>query len=426
VPYTSRVADRVTVDIARWAAARQLAPIAVATFALGFGIIAAAWFTERSAQAQVIGCAFLVACVSAAHVARAMTGPKVTVATEWGRAACGLLAELAVYAGLAAAGGGILDGLSGPFGPMLRSTIVDRAGGHGAAGAWLLAVLAAVMLVLLHVADLCRAGPSARLPRLGSARLLLAGLALLLAGPRAALLLATVFSLLGLLHDLVRRGSSGDSGPSGARGGTVVAGYRGDGPLSAWIGGFVEGRLPPMTPLLVGLLVTCMLAGLGLRNLPGILVLTPAEAMLLAALGSSHLHDGRGDWRVPPLLQAGEYVFLAAAGYAGHVPAYVTFGLVAAVGLRHLDMAYRARNRVPLSWFMARRPSRLPRADWRGLGWEGRMILVGLALLLGLAPGVYLVLAAYLALLGAMDFLGGWSNASLVAAQLGGPPAVDR
>jgi hypothetical protein len=287
-------------------------------------------------------------------------------------------------------------------------------------------VLAAVILALLHVTDLCGAAPSARLPRLGPARLLLAGLALLLAGPRAALLAAIACSLLALLLALVRRGGTGDPGAPEASAATVVAGYRGDGPLSAWIGGFVEGRLPPMTPLLVGLLVTCMLAALGLRNLPGILVLTPAEAMLLAALGSSHLHDGRGDWRVPPLLQAGEYVFLAAAGYAGQVPVYVTFGLVAAVGLRHLDMAYRARNRVPLSWFMARRPSRLPRADWRGLGWEGRMILAGLALMLGITPLAYLVLAPYLALLAATDFLGGWSNASLVASRPGGYPAIDR
>ncbi len=387
----------------------------MATFSLGFGIVAAAWFSALSAQAQVIGCAFLAASVSTAPVARAMTGPRVTAATQWGRAACSLLAELAVYAGLAYSGGATWDGLTGPLGPALRSTIIDRVGGHGAAGAWLLAVIAAVILALYHVADLCGAGPSARLPRLGSLRLLLAGLALLLAGPRAALLVAIASSLLGLLHTLFRRGSS-RQGP-GASGAPVVAGYRGDGPLSAWIGGFVEGRLPPMTPLLVGLLVTCMLAALGLRNLPGIVVLTPAEAMLLAALGSSHLHDGRGDWRVPPLLQAGEYVFLAAAGYAGQVPAYVTFGLVAVVGLRHLDMAYRARNRVPLSWFMTRRPSRLPRADWRGLGWEGRMIAAGLALMLGITPLVYTALAAYLAVLAALDFLGGWSNASLVVSR---------
>jgi hypothetical protein len=423
MPYNSRVADRVTADVARWAVARQLAPIAVATFSLGFGIIAAAWFTELSGQAQATGCAFLVASVSTAQVARAMTGPRVTVATDWGRAACVLIAELAVYAGLAASGGEILDGLTGPFGPMLRSTIVDRAGGHGAAGAWLLATAAAVILALLHVADLCGADRSARLPRLGSLRLLLAGLALLLAGPRAALLVAIAVTLLRLVYTLFRRASTEDPAASSA---PVIAGYRGDGPLSAWIGGFVEGRLPPMMPLLVGLLVTCMLAALGLRNLPGILVLTPAEAMLLAALGSSHLHDGRGDWRVPALLQAGEYVFLAAAGYAGDVPAYVTFGLVAVVGLRHLDMAYRARNRVPLSWFMARRPSRLPRADWRGLGWEGRMIVAGLALLLGITPLAYMVLAAYLALVAAIDFLGGWSNASLVASSPAGRSLIDR
>jgi hypothetical protein len=179
---------------------------------------------------------------------------------------------------------------------------------------------------------------------------------------------------------------------------------------------------------MVGLLVTCMLAALGLRNLPGILVLAPAEAMLLATLGSSHLHDGPRDWRVPPLLQAGELVFLGAAGYAGHVPAPVTFGLITAVGLRHLDMAYRARNRVPLSWFMQRQWRRVPRADWRGFGWEGRMILAGIALMSGVTFAVYLAMAAYLLVLEAADYLTSWSNASLpargpVPGSAGLPPA---
>jgi Family of unknown function (DUF5941) len=400
---------------------RQVAPIAMASFSLGFAIIAAAWFTRLPAASQVIGLAFLVGSVVAARVARAMITPRVTAATEWGRAACVLLAELAVYAGLAggvslAAAGvsggasspsGAADGLAGPFGRMLQGGIVDRLGGHGAAGVWVLAVVAAVILALYHVTDLCSAGPAARMPRLGSLRLLLAGVAAVLVGPRMAVLVALVLSLLGLLYDLVRPADvvTPDT--------PVIAGYRGDGPLSAWIGGWVNGRLPPTPPLMVGLLVTCMLAALGLRNLPGILVLTPAEAMLLATLGSSHLHDGPRDWRVPPLLQAGEYVFLGAAGYAGHVPAPITFGLIAAVGLRHLDMAYRARNRVPLSWFMERHWPRLPRADWRGFGWEGRVILAGIALLGGITFGVYLALAAYLFLLEAADFLASWSNASL-------------
>jgi hypothetical protein len=246
------------------------------------------------------------------------------------------------------------------------------------------------------------------MPRLGSLRLLVVGVAALLTGPRLAMLVALVLCLLALLYALVRPGDTVTPDTP------VIAGYRGDGPLSAWIGGFVRGRLPPTPPLMVGLLVTCMLAALGLRNLPGILVLAPAEAMLLAALGSSHLHDGPRDWRVPPLLQAGEYVFLGAAGYAGHVAAPVTFGLIAAVGLRHLDMAYRARNRVPLSWFMERKWRRLPRADWRGFGWEGRMILAGIALMSGTTIAVYLGMAAYLLALEAVDYLASWSNANIL------------
>ena len=95
--------------------------------------------------------------------------------------------------------------------------------------------------------------------------------------------------------------------------------------------------------MLVGLLVTGVLAALGLGNLPGILVLTPIEAMMLAALGARHPHDGRLDWLVPALLLAGEGVFLAALGLARHVTPWVVFALLAAVLVRHVDLACRAR-----------------------------------------------------------------------------------
>src|SRR6202012_4704122 len=99
----------------------------------------------------------------------------VTAAATWGRAACVLLAELCVYAGLAGGvtlaggppGAASTDGLSGPLGPQLGGGIIGHAGGTGAAGVWLLAVLAAVILALHHVADLCAAGPAAGLARLG-------------------------------------------------------------------------------------------------------------------------------------------------------------------------------------------------------------------------------------------------------------------
>ena len=175
-----------------------------------------------------------------------------------------------------------------------------------------------------------------------------------------------------------------------------LAAYRGDGALASWVGALVDGRLPPLPPLLAGLLVTGVLAALGLGNLPGILVLTPIEAMMLAALGARHPHDGRLDWLVPALLLAGEGVFLAALGLARHVTPWVVFALLAAVLVRHVDLACRARA------------GRGIEADVLGLGWEGRMLLAGVAAAAGIVPFAYAVLSGYLWLLFIWDFLTGW------------------
>jgi hypothetical protein len=152
-----------------------------------------------------------------------------------------------------------------------------------------------------------------------------------------------------------------------------------------------------MAPLFVGLLVTGVLTALGLRNLPGILLLTPVEAMLLAAFASWHPHDGRSDWLVPPLLQAAEYVLIAEFGYAGHVWPPLTFAVVAIVGLRHVDLAYRVRGSLANG------------IDRRGLGWEGRMIVAGIAVVVGIAPLVYAALAIYLWWRVGRDWAIGWS-----------------
>jgi uncharacterized protein DUF5941 len=150
---------------------------------------------------------------------------------------------------------------------------------------------------------------------------------------------------------------------------------------------------------------------LGLQSLPGILVLTPVEAMLLASLATWHPHHGPRDWMVPPLLQAGEYWFIAALGFARHVPPTATFALVAAVALYHLDLAYRARNELVPSdeGPFVREEGQLSYSDRAGFGWDGRMIVCGLAAVAGIASVIYPLLALYLAGLMGRDWLAGWS-----------------
>ena len=162
----------------------------------------------------------------------------------------------------------------------------------------------------------------------------------------------------------------------------------------------MRGTLPPLLPVFVTLLVTCVLAALGLANLPGGLILLPVIVMLFPALGARHRHDGRLDWLAPPLIQTSECVFLAALGFSRHVAAPLVFALVAAVLLRHADLAYRARVGLGIP------------ADRFGLGWDGRMLLAGLAAAVGVAPFAYAVLTGYLWLLFCWDYLSGWLQAT--------------
>jgi len=217
-------------------------------------------------------------------------------------------------------------------------------------------------------------------------------------GPRLTFLVLLGWGLLAMGYLLA--GKIARSADLARPAGGGLAAYRDDGIVSRWIGGLVQGRLPPLPPVLVGLFVTSVLAALGLGNLPGILVLTPVEAMMLAALGAWHPHDGRLDWLVPALLMAGEGVFLAALGLSHRVAAWLVFTLLAAVVMRHVDVAFRARVGRGLP------------ADVFGLGWEGRMLLAGFAALAGLVPLAYALLSGYLWMLFIWDFLSGWLRAT--------------
>lgn len=413
------LADPAARDLAVWAARRRLTPAALYGISLGLGLIAALWFAELAVRAELLAVAALAGSFLVARVGSllAATGrqDRDRAVVAWLGTACGLLTELAVYAALAVSAGlGTgLAGLDGPFGGALRNTFVASGGGAGPAGVWRLAIAAMLVLAVRRLAGLSYEHTARTPGSLFSRSVLRLGeqAVTLPAGERFAVIAATaVFFgprltfvvLIGwgaaaagyVLAGQAARPAGQDQDP--VRPGGGLAAYRGDGGVAHWIGSLVQGRLPPLPPVLVGLFVTGVLAAVGLGDMPGVLLLTPVMMMMFAALGARHPHDGRLDWLVPALLMAGECVFLAAVGLSRHVAWWLVFLLLAAVVMRHIDLAFRARvgRGLPLDGF--------------GLGWEGRMLLAGLAAGAGLAPFAYAVISGYLGILFSWDFLSGW------------------
>jgi hypothetical protein len=425
---TQLIADPAARDMARWAAWRRLTPAALYGISLGLGLVAAVWFAELDVRAKLLAIpalagSFLFARTGSLLAATSREG-RISPLVGWLGIACGLLTEFALYAALAASSRlGQSAGLDGTFGGALHNTFVATWGGAGQAGVWRLAIAALLLLGVRKLAGLGyerTAGapvdlfPRSALRTLEQAITFPAGeryaviaLTSVFFGPRLTFLILLGWGVLAagyLLAGQIARsaglrdaaGVAGNRRPDGDDEDNGLAAYRGDGVLAHWAGALVDGRLPPLPPVLVGLLVTGMLAALGLGNLPGILVLTPIEAMMLAALGSRHPHDGRLDWLAPALLLAGEGVFLGALGLARQVTLWVVFALLAAVLVRHVDLACRARA------------GRGIEADVLGLGWEGRMLLAGVAATAGLVPFAYPALAGYLWLLFIWEFVTVW------------------
>jgi hypothetical protein len=433
--------------ISGWAVASWLSPASMAGISVALSLVAAGWFTAGTMADSSIGAVVLCGSYLTGRSARGLAGPLVG---SWARLpgerrlgqVGGIVADTVVIAALAVGGtvaagaavGSVAVGSAGSGaavgGSVLGATVLGatvrghhRVGGHlvgghvvrahlvgaplvggsvvplmngpvvsgsaagaaaaGQAGLWRLAIAVLVLMAIRQVAAACSdpAQPGREqeasiegliwrilaLPPGG--QMLLVAIVVPVWGDETALTGLACWAVVAIASMLVSRSAV----PAEVR---SIAACRDDGPLARWLGRPVRGQLVPLPPALTGLAAASVLAVLGLRDLPGLLLLAPVVAMLLAAVGSSHPHDGRFDWIAPALLQAGQYVYIVALGFASGVPALVIFILCALIALHYADLAGRPQGRT-------------------ALGWEGRMLAVGLGAALGIATFAYVVLAAY-------------------------------
>jgi hypothetical protein len=176
--------------------------------------------------------------------------------------------------------------------------------------------------------------------------------------------------------------------------------YRDDGPVCTALGRLARGMLPPLPGALVALVITAVLlvAGVGEQNTPALFA--PVVALLLTGPASTHPHNGRLDWLVPPIIRGIEYGYLAVLGFAQGVSAPLIYVLIAVLAYHHYDTVYRTRQRLwPQDWVFR-----------AGLGWEGRMLIVAFVGLSGLLPFAYAALAAYLGVLFGCESVTTWAR----------------
>ena len=437
--------DRLPGRLTGWAVERYLTPASVSGISLALGLCAAVWFSAGTSQDSVSGALALCASYLALRAARRLAGPAGTTAagamtrTSSASAAlaelCGTASELAVYAGLAV--GGYEAHSPGTWQLAVAATIV-------LAVRRTLAACSRPLLSNAHHPVVRALGELLACPPGG--RVALIAVAAPVWGARVTLLALLDWGIVATCYALAGHGpyraaaraadleqvpvpagvpaaaadSEGRAAPAAPSPGRPDSGLdpaldelisaaaarprkpkpkpkpvadpaavatlmacRDDGSVAVRLGQVVRGQFVPLPPAVAGLAATCFLAWLGMRNLPGVLILTPLVVLLLAGFGSTHAHDGRLDWLTPAVLLAAQLVYLATVGFSFRIPAPVTFGVCALTALRYVEIATSVR---PSIWHPP---------DTR-LGWEGRMLVAGLGPMFGIAIVGYLVLAAYL------------------------------
>ncbi len=370
-----------------WAQRRGIGLSSACGISVALAVCAATWLSAGSRADNFRGVAALSASylvlLAGRSIARsADPQPATASSTRWLAALAVRLSECAVYAGLAA----------------------GAAAQHWPA-TWALAV---AVLGLVSVRDLMTAcaippglgerssTPVQRLARVAltmppGGRILLIVLIAPAWGARVCLLALLDWAIISVGY-----GIAGRVAPELARDPARLVRLRDDGAIARTLGAVVRGQLLPLPPAILGVAAVATLVVLGLHGLPGVLLAGPAIVMLLAAPGSSNRHAGRFDWLVPVLLLGAQLLYVAAIGLATRVPGLVIFVLCAALSLRYADLAFPGR---PVMITAPRQPESAPAERGTRLGWEGRLLLVGLAAALGIAMYAYLALTVYLVLL---------------------------
>jgi hypothetical protein len=177
--------------------------------------------------------------------------------------------------------------------------------------------------------------------------------------------------------------------------------YRDDGPLSALLGRAFAGRVPAVLVLLAGLVpLVAAVAITGADASDGLLGAVIAWLVLCGGASSRTLPREHRRWAVPVLVRLGEYMTLVWIGAIAGPDTYpATYALLAALAFRHYDLVYRLRHRaeVPPRWL-----------NLLALGWEGRLIMAYVLLLLGALPAAFFVWAGLLAVVEISETVAAW------------------
>ncbi|MEV0201109.1 DUF5941 domain-containing protein [Nonomuraea sp. NPDC050691] len=191
--------------------------------------------------------------------------------------------------------------------------------------------------------------------------------------------------------------------------------YRDDGPLVHALSGRLGKGLPPVPATLLALLAVAVITAIGLPD-SGPMLLLPVLAVLVLVLPTAPRdHLGRLDWLTPPLLRGTEFLAIIAVGLAADAPKWLLFVLVYVVGYHTYDTVYRTRQSIwPPAWVF-----------YAGLGWELRLLLIGVGAAFGWLTLVLALLTAYLFVLFAVESVTSWVRLDKASAQAGAEAEQD-